>query len=250
MLNNLKFHFIAPTIIALIAGIISYYTNIDIYVSEYFYYPRNKSWFFEGKDGWQYWIFYAWNKYLIIIFGVTALLSLIYSFITKKLTQYRRYFLFIVAVVITVPATVAIFKHYSRSYCPKHYEIFGGYVQLKNDELKYSKPINRLIDKSICYNEEQTGHCGKCFPGGHTSGLFSWLALYFIIIRFRPNYKVFKRSVLFAVLTIPGIMGSYYQVAKGNHFIIDNVMTFCVAWLLSYIFFVTIVQKSWIKKKI
>lgn len=227
-----SFHIIFPLTLLLIGLFLSYYTNLDILFSEFFYDNAAGKWWFEGSQDLWYYLFYKINKLIVVIIGIFSLLAYL-LFVYKNIHQQWHRPLFAIFLTIALsPLLIALIKHYSGVYCPKQYAIFGGGIEVLNNSLHLIKPLNRIFGPSFCANN--LNHCGKCFPGGHASGLFSLIIFYFVAINYFPKTSLIGKFFIFTLCITPGIFGSFYQLAKGNHFFIDNYITFCISWLVAY----------------
>lgn len=69
----------------------------------------------------------------------------------------------------------------------------------------------------------------SCFPAGHASGGYAWVALYFFFARVRPSWRWFGLAIgLFA-----GLVFGFAQQLRGAHFISHDVATLTVCWTVA-----------------
>lgn len=74
---------------------------------------------------------------------------------------------------------------------------------------------------------------GQCFPGGHASGGFALLALFFY---WRPHAPRRARQALSGALALGLLMG-LGQMARGAHFLSHNLWSGWVVWLVAVLLF-------------
>ncbi len=151
---------------------------------------------------------------MIVSYGIILIIWSIKLRLLKRNIELEKKLLFLIAVLILTPLTVALFKHYSPIICPIHIKEFGG-------DRYHISPLD-IFKEGVFFSNN-----GKCFPAGHASGGFSLIALYFVM----PS-KLLKRYALCGSLTLGTIMG-LYQMAKGMHYLSDTVATLTIAYLVS-----------------
>lgn len=178
------------------------YSPADIYIQNIFYNSMQHKWLIDDADYYTWLFLYKGIKIAIATITVVTLISYIRKPKKQKL-------LFILSVIL-IPSIIAIGKKYTNIYCPESLEIFGG-----------DRPYIRVFGN---YPENFTDKPGKCFPAGHASGGFALMCLYFI-------WNKWKYFGLTIGILLGWIMG-LYQMAKGNHFFSDTLVTMEVAWLI------------------
>lgn len=111
---------------------------------------------------------------------------------------------------------VQVLKNFSRTSCPWDLEEFGGVAHY------VSHWALGVYD----------GGGGRCFPGGHASAAFAYLAGYFALRRGVPGVA----RLWLAVTLIAGLVLGGAQQARGAHFMSHTLWTawFCwtTAWLI------------------
>jgi membrane-associated PAP2 superfamily phosphatase len=118
-----------------------------------------------------------------------------------------RYWLAVaVACLLLVPAL----KHGSRTSCPWDLQDFGG-------------TAHHVSHWALGVADGGPGHC---FPSGHASAAFAFLAGYFLLRRSRPTAA---RAWLAAVLTAGALFG-LAQVARGAHYPSHVLWTGWICW--------------------
>jgi membrane-associated PAP2 superfamily phosphatase len=111
-------------------------------------------------------------------------------------------------------ALVSIAKHHSLTSCPWDLQLFGGVAQYRSH---WAWGVS-------------DGGPGKCFPGGHASAAFAFLALPLGLL---ASQHAADRRVgwwcLAAVLLAGGVLGAT-QTLRGAHFPSHNLWTALICW--------------------
>ncbi len=115
---------------------------------------------------------------------------------------------------------VAWIKSWSNVDCPWDLMRYGG-----------SRPYLGLLDQ----RSPGTGR-GACFPAGHASGGYAWMASYFFLSAVRPRWR---RLGLAAGIGL-GLLFGVGQQLRGAHFLSHDLWTAAICWataaLLSLVF--------------
>ena len=125
--------------------------------------------------------------------------------------NHRRFIWVFVALVIST-STISILKHYSIHSCPWNLLPYGGtqpWIALFGD-----LPAGAVA--------------GHCFPGGHASGGFALMAIYF---GFRDTLPKLAKAGLMLGLFFGFAMG-WGQMMRGAHFMSHNLWTAWIVWML------------------
>lgn len=191
-------------------------TDWDLRLSDPFYDPLLRIWTYK-RSWWANDLIHTGGKYLVLLFGISALLTYLGSYIGRGLRPWRRAALFLSLSIALGTGLTALGKQTSNRHCPWDYTRYAGEV-----------PYTRLF-------EPTPGECkpGKCFPAGHAAGGFSLMSLYFVF---------YRRRLAPAGLAIGlglGTLFGFGQVARGAHFVSHNLWTAALCWtvvLLLYVF--------------
>jgi membrane-associated PAP2 superfamily phosphatase len=70
---------------------------------------------------------------------------------------------------------------------------------------------------------------GACFPAGHASGGYAWLALYFFLWSVRPRLRWLGLAVGAAL----GLVFGFAQQLRGAHFLSHDLWTLAICWTTS-----------------
>ena len=74
---------------------------------------------------------------------------------------------------------------------------------------------------------------GRCFPAGHASGGYAWLALYFLFGVVRPGWRWAGLACGLGL----GIVFGVSQQLRGAHFLSHDISTAAICWLVSLVLF-------------
>jgi phosphoglycerol transferase MdoB-like AlkP superfamily enzyme/membrane-associated PAP2 superfamily phosphatase len=128
------------------------------------------------------------------------------------LKAHRRSLLWVFVGMLISTTVVSVLKHFSLHDCPWNLQEYGG-----------TQPYIAL------FGSLPAGvAAGHCFPGGHASGGFALLAVYFA---FRDSQaRLAKWGWILALLF--GSVMAYTQMVRGAHFMSHNLWTAWLVWIL------------------
>lgn len=145
-----------------------------------------------------------------LVLGITAFIGLIGlgSLLFKPLRPWRRATVYLLLSIALGSGLVAAGKAVSNVDCPRQLLRYGG-------DLPY---IPVFADKPDELPQ------GRCFPGGHSSGGFSLLALYFLLYGRRRAWLA-----LLPGLSL-GLLFAVTQWTRGAHFPSHDLWSAAVCW--------------------
>lgn len=182
--------------------------TLDFYLSDMWFDPVSNS--FPLKDN--YWVELINHKLLKYLVIAIAAGCLIYG-IFKRNAE-----LIVTAILIGLgSATVGLLKSWSSHSCPWDLVRYGG----------------QAIEYPLLSATSSFPGSGQCFPGGHASGGFSLMALFFLFFYRTPSRALF--CALGAVIL--GIVMGYGQVVRGAHFFSHNLWSFWWVWLVQLLIY-------------
>jgi membrane-associated PAP2 superfamily phosphatase len=195
------------------------FTNIDIFVQEFFYDEVTQKWLLSHQKGSLLdTLFYTGIKKVIIVFGVFILFLYLYSFkdSVQTLKEYRRGLLIVWLSIVIVPLIIGVLKSVSNVPCPCDFEHFGG-------EYPYIKVLDAMPQEII--------KKFKCYPAGHASGGFALMSLFFL---FKEQKN---RFIALGIAVAIGWSMGVYKMLIGHHYLSHTVITMILAWLLILIIY-------------
>ena len=74
---------------------------------------------------------------------------------------------------------------------------------------------------------------GRCFPAGHASAGYAWVALYFFFLATRPALRWWGLAAGLAVGLVFGIA----QQLRGAHFLSHDITTLAICWTVSLVLY-------------
>lgn len=128
-------------------------------------------------------------------------------------STYRRDFWFVVIAFAICTGVIHFLKAHTSVYCPVETTLFGG-----------------KIDHVEWYNNFQLfkeAGDGRCWPGGHASGGFTMLALYFVGRAHRWRYS---KALMYGSLVLGFIYGTT-RVLQGWHYMSHTFWAGIFVWL-------------------
>ena len=125
---------------------------------------------------------------------------------------YHRQFLWIFVAMVISTSTISVLKRLSMHSCPWDLLAYGG-----------NQPWIPLFG-----HLPAAAKMGHCFPGGHASGGFALIAIYF---GFRDSLPKVAKAGLILGLLIGFAMG-WGQMMRGAHFMSHNLWTAWIVWMI------------------
>ncbi|QSX40833.1 phosphatase PAP2 family protein [Shewanella cyperi] len=169
-------------------------------------------WFTDG-------VLHTGGRNLVGLMGLVLLLALGASHFRQRLKPYRRGFYYLFLCVLSSVMLVRMGKNLTNVSCPWDLLQFGG--KFPYVPFPWSLSANDVG--------------GQCFPGGHSSGAFAWICLYYFAAVYFPQHR---QRVLLSVLTV-GLVFSLCQEFRGAHFLSHDIWSLLLSWTLaSLLFFV------------
>lgn len=184
--------------------------NIDQRLADYFYALQGGKW--QWKNLWlTETLLHKGGRSLSIGLAVAVLVYLLVSAcrISSEKTKPLAYLFFAIA---GSSLLVSLFKSALGVSCPWEFSRYGGALAYSN-----------LVEQIFLRNGE------GCFPAGHASAGYAWIALYFFGLSLQSQWRWLG---LAAALTAGIIFGVAQQV-RGAHFISHDIWTLAVCWFFS-----------------
>jgi membrane-associated PAP2 superfamily phosphatase len=128
-----------------------------------------------------------------------------------RLTHWRRPLAYLALSVLLATTLVAWFKSWSNMDCPWDLLRYGG-------ERPY---IGLLHLRPVGLSR------GACFPAGHASAGYAWVALYFFFLVARPQWR--WRGLSAGIGS--GLLFGLSQQLRGAHFLSHDVWAAAICWM-------------------
>lgn len=162
---------------------------------------------------WAAGILHRGGIWLIAFVALAALALLLGSLRDARCALWRREAALVLICIIVTTSSAALLKSRAAADCPWDVEDYGG-----------STPYYRVFE-----TRPAGAAPGHCFPGAHSSGGFSLLALAFIVARRRPQQGLAALVGAFAIGT--GFAAT--QWLRGAHFASHDVASALLAWTVT-----------------
>lgn len=206
-------HLIAPLGLCLLLFTLAYGAQLDFALASLLYNAQGGSWFLH-----HYWLTETLLHNHVRTLNETVLVGLVgywvwQRVVVKNRSHKQRALGFLLLSLLLSFATVAVLKHLLPMECPWDLQQFGG-----------NSAFWGLFDvrpASLATNQ--------CFPAGHSSIGFAWLALYYYWRELKPQHA---QRGLFIGLSL-GLLLGFIQQLRGAHFISHDIATAGICWLVS-----------------
>lgn len=197
-----------PLIIVLFA-VFSEYSGLDRALATPFYDSVTGTWPLKSNF-WTAGVLHNGGKDMVVYVMVGVLALFLLSFLVKRVRPYRKGAGYLLAGSLLGPAMVGILKSTTRIYTPWDLALFGG-----------DKPYLRLFDAA-----PPGLPVGRAFPGGHSSGGFAFLSLYFLLSHYRPQWRYY--GLAFGLVL--GAVFAATQEIRGAHFLSHDLFSLVICW--------------------
>lgn len=202
--------FLSMLVLLILSYLIEFF-EFDRLLADQFYQLQGNRWAF--KDFWiTETVIHKGGKYLSIAGALVVLIAWMFSSHISVLHQWQKRlrFLFVATVLGTI--VVSFGKIVSHISCPWDFSRYGG-------TLEYISLSNQLLVRNG----------SQCFPAGHASAGYAWIALYFVGLYSRSVWRWLAFSIPFLI----GLLFGFSQQLRGAHFISHDLWTFGICWMVS-----------------
>lgn len=215
-------HWFLPLPFIIIASWLLDYQGFDLTITDMIYSDQDnqwqlkKHWFFED-------VIHKGGRKLAALMLVTCLLALILSYYHSSLHRYRRGLIYLNSTVIISLLVIALLKATTHIACPWDFQRYGG------DQI--FMPIYKSLFR---------GSGGNCFPAGHSSAGYSWIAVYFFCRYYGSRWQW---PTLCAAIVMGMSFGVSQQI-RGAHFLSHDLWTLNLCWYISLAGYYILVGKN------
>ncbi|MCL2917333.1 phosphatase PAP2 family protein [Shewanella litorisediminis] len=186
----------------------------DLYVSSALFHLEG------GVNAWplRYWwltdkVLHTGGRDLVVLASVLLLALTLTGMVNPRLKPYLRGFFYLLCSVAISVLLVRWGKSLTQVNCPWDLALFGGQYPHVSFPASMAGP----------------GYGGQCFPGGHSSGAFAWVALYYFAVVYFPRWRW---RMLASVLAV-GALFSLTQELRGAHFLTHDITSLLLSWLVA-----------------
>lgn len=190
------------------------YSDLDILLQNHFFNHDTNQWLINPARHKELSIFfYKGLKIFTLICGLLCLFYLFASFKITSFQKHRKPVLILLLSLIFVPLIVAGAKYITNIYCPYQLEIYNGI-----------NPFVRIIDNYP--NDFIQLKPGRCFPAGHATAGFAFMALYYCFNDRRKKVAGLSFGILL------GFTAGIYQMMRGQHFLSHTLFSMVASFLV------------------
>ncbi|MCP2076094.1 UNVERIFIED_ORG: membrane-associated PAP2 superfamily phosphatase [Pseudomonas lini] len=235
-----------PLVFAVVVFLLFDMTRIDIAFSDLFYDPLHQV-FPLGHVGLFEKITHKWARIIPNWTGEAAIIGALLSFVwpifkperrpgllrllektrlaapLRFAHKHRRDFLYVVFAFSLSTGVIHYLKGHTSVYCPVETTQYAGKIEHK----EWFQNFNLL----------KVAGDGRCWPGGHASGGFTMLALYFVARRYRWRHS---KALMYGALALGFIYGTT-RVLQGWHYMSHTfwagIFVWLSCWLMALVFY-------------
>lgn len=197
--------------------------GVDLWLADRLYAWEGGSWAL--KNAWiTSTIIHNVGKHLSLLIALIILITFISTYITQRLRKHRRELLYLLLAAGGGSLLISVLKDISHVSCAWDFTRYGG-------DAEYATVFTQILHASG----------DNCFPAGHASGGYAWLAFYFLGIHLNSNWRWAGLGFALSV----GLVFGVSQQLRGAHFISHDVWTLGICWFFSlFIFKLMLVGKT------
>ena len=169
-------------------------------------------------------VIHVWGRNAVAIAWLALLLAWLHIHRSHPRSPLRRPLAYLVLAVLVSCLLVSWIKSWSNMDCPWDLLRYGG-----------QREFFGLFDA----RPPELGR-GRCFPDGHASAGYAWLALYFFFLAAAPRWRWVGLGAGIAVGLVFGIS----QQLRGAHFLSHDLATAALCWLVALGLYVAMLRRS------
>lgn len=206
------FMLVVPLAIAGLA-VVSEYSGLDLFLARLFFDQSTQSWPLKSNfitAG----VLHKGAQQMVVYFTVALLLFIVLSLLIKRLRPRIKGAGYLFLCILFGTGIVALLKASTHIYTPWDLTLFGG-----------DRPYIRLFD--AVPSDLPVGHA---FPGGHSSGGFSFVCLFFLLSVYRPRYRYYGLAFGLAL----GAVFAITQELRGAHFLSHDLFSLVICWYVAW----------------
>ena len=209
------FHWILPAVLLIALCIALQPLELDLWITDHIYALQNhhwtlkKSWLLET-------VIHQRGRTLIGIMALCLLASWLTSAYIAILRPYRRGLGYFLLSLVCSLLIVSCLKNLTHIGCPWDFYRYGG-------DQPYQATLSAIFGTSS----------KRCFPAGHASGGYAWVASYFFCRQYLPWWRIPALVISLAL----GLCFGIAQQIRGAHFLSHDLWTLAICWYTPLIIF-------------
>ncbi|MGV8960625.1 MAG: phosphatase PAP2 family protein [Stenotrophomonas sp.] len=205
-------HLLLPVVALLAASAALMAGNIDQWFADQLYRLEGGRWVL--KEAWfTSQLIHRDGKWLSVLASLGLIGALLRARFDARWHRYRRPLLYLLLAVALSTGLVSALKSVTQMDCPWDLSRYGGLRSFVG--LFETRPADMPS--------------AACFPAGHASAGYAWVALYFFALVVRPAWR--WRLLTLALLT--GATFGFGQQLRGAHFLSHDLWSLGISWLVA-----------------
>ncbi len=222
--GELRWQLLLPLAIFLLANIVLMAFAGDQWIADHLFALEGGHWalkdnFFTTT------VIHETGKRLSTLAWLVAAIATVHAWRKPALLAWRQPLLGLVVSVLVATLAVTLMKHLTHMDCPWDLQAYGG-----------SRPPYGL------FTPRPAGlRASGCFPAGHASAGYAWVALYFFFLAVRPRWR-------WAGLSggiIAGLVFGISQQLRGAHFMSHDLWTLMICWTSALVVYRCMRDGAW-----
>ena len=209
-------HFFVPIGVLLMLFFVDEALGLDRRLASALYAWEGHQWVFQ-KTFWAEKVLHEGGRRFSTVAWLCALSAWIVSRFKPRLAAWRRPLGYLTLSVLTATLVVSVIKAHSHMDCPWDIVGFGG---------------DRAYVPLYLPRPASMPHA-SCFPAGHSSGGYAWMALYFCFLMVRPAWR--WRGLAAGIVV--GLVFGITQQLRGAHFLSHDIATIAICWSIACLWF-------------
>lgn len=202
-------HFLVPLAGWLVLLVLVVRLHLDQKTADLIFRLEGYAWSLRDAPITQLWLHDRIKLVLVGVFIALVCFAIAAPFV-ERLRRFARGLAYLVTAMLVAALTVSSIKHFSGIYCPWDVSRYGG---------SHAAAIFRGI-----WPVGEGG--GRCFPAGHATVGYAWLALYFFCDAWFPAIR--WRALAFGLGA--GIVLGLAQELRGAHFLSHDLWSLGICW--------------------
>lgn len=161
-------------------------------------------------------LIHKWGKYFSIAIVLIVLSIWGSSFVWPTFTHWKSRLQYLLIASLSGSLLVSTAKSITNISCPWDFSRYGG-----------TQEYLSLIEQLWVRNGSH------CFPAGHASAGFAWVAIYFVGLHTRSLWRWWG----LACALLCGCIFGFSQQLRGAHFLSHDLWSFGFCWMVSLIYY-------------